>query len=229
MKHSCSFMDIHVAPQASTSFQILYVKKVLISVVQVLTSHAPYKGIVMRGSGRVDAPFWREHRLLVMHPDMTRLLWLTHKMTDSLVLGQLEIEVSLHTTAMHMCRHRVPYAASSQFRHTHLKLTGRQHLIHQHLVDIALVACLQRSHVSHHSIRLRHLLTGICGMRCCGVEVKEGRLLRTFRRKSHLTVTSSYIKCLLIAQFEALVTNFPPYGRTWNTPCSPRPQQTGVQ
>ena len=162
----------------------------------------------MRGGSRVDAPFRREHRLLVMHPDMTRLLRFTHKVADGLVLGQLEVEICLHTTAMHMCRHRVPHATSSQFRHTHLQLTGGQHLIHQHLIDVTLVARLQRSHTSHHSIRLRHLTARIGAMRRRGVEVKEGRLLRIHRCKSHLTVTYSYIECLLIAQFEALVTNF---------------------
>ena len=57
MKHSCLFVNIHVAPQAKALFQVLYVIEVLVAVIQVFTSHAPDEGVVVGGGSGVDAPF----------------------------------------------------------------------------------------------------------------------------------------------------------------------------
>ena len=44
-----------------------------------------------------------------------------------MIFGNFEIEVGFHTTAVYVCRHRVPHTSRSEFRHTHLQLAGRQH------------------------------------------------------------------------------------------------------
>ena len=112
----------------------------------------------------MDRPFGREHRLIAFHPDVARLAYFTHEMTDSVFFGNFEIEISLHTTAVHVGRHRVPYAARSKLGHTHLELAGRQYLVHQHLIDITMVGAFQRAHFSHYRIGFRHFAVGIVAM-----------------------------------------------------------------
>ena len=95
---------------------------------------------------------------------MTGFVNLTHKVAHSMLFRYFKIEISLHTTAMDMCRHRIPHTSRSQFGHPHLQLTGGQHLIYQHLVDITMIRTFQRSHFSNYSIGFSHLFIGIIAM-----------------------------------------------------------------
>ena len=66
----------------------------------------------------------------------------------------------------------VPYAARHQLGHAHLQLAGGEHLVYDHLVDVALVRSLQRTHVGDYGVGLRHLLVGIVAVSRRGVEVE---------------------------------------------------------
>ena len=118
-------------------------------------------------------------------------------MAYSLVGGHLKVEISLHTTAVHVGRHRIPYTTSGKFGHTHLQLACGQHLINYHLVDIALVAHLKRTHVSHYSISLCYFLARILLVGGSTVEVEFGGFRAILTCEYHVAVTSSDIQCLL--------------------------------
>ena len=83
-----------------------------------------------------------------------------------MLLGYLKVKVSLHTTAVYVSRHGVPYTTGSQLGHTHLNLAGGEHLIDEHLVDVTVVGTLKRTHVGYYGIGLGHLLARIAGV--CG-------------------------------------------------------------
>ena len=139
-------------------------REVLISIVQVFTTHTPDKGIVMSSGSRMDRPFGRQYSLVTLHPYVAGFVNFAHEVANCMFFGYFKIEVSFHTTAVHMCRHRIPYATRSKFRHTHLQLAGRQYLIHQHLIYITMVGTFQATHFSNYSISLRHFLIGIVAM-----------------------------------------------------------------
>ena len=108
---------------------------------------------------------------------------------------------------MHVGRHGVPHASRGQFGHSHLQLARGQHLRHQHLVDVALVAHLQTAHVSHNGVLLGHLAAGI--FLVCGgaVEVELGRMLRICAGERDVAVALSYIQSLLVANGKGLVAH----------------------
>ena len=137
---------------------------------------------------------------------MARLLDLAHEVAYSLVVGHLEVEVRFHTTAVNVCRHRVPHATRSKFGHTHLQLAGRQHLINEHLVDVAFVAHLEATHVRYHGIRLGDLLVRIGAVSGSGVEVEQCGMRCIQALKTHLTVTATEIEGLLVVELEGVVT-----------------------
>ncbi len=110
--------------------------------------------------------------------------------------------------------HGVPHTAGGQFGHTHLQLTSGQHLIDNHLVDIALVRHFQTSHVGHHGILLRDLLAGILSVGCGRVEVEFGWLVRIFRAEHHVAVATADVKCLLEVELELLVAHLHGAGST---------------
>ena len=153
----------------------------------------------------MDGPLGRKHRLVAAHPDVTRLVHLSHEVADSLVVGHLEVEVRLHTAAVHMCRHGVPHAARGELGHTHLQLAGRQHLIDEHLVNVALVAHLQTAHVRYNGISLGDQFVGIRAMRCGGVEIEQCRFVGIYALKAYLAVTTTEVEGLLEVQFICLV------------------------
>ena len=98
---------------------------------------------VVAGTGSsVNRPFGRHDRLFVGHPYQTLLLRLAHQVANHVPFGQIEIEVSLDTPAVHMGRHRVPNTAGLQFGKAHLQLAGSlfEHIFHDQLVDYAVVA-----------------------------------------------------------------------------------------
>ena len=159
----------------------------------------------MGGGSAVDAPFGREHGLLAVHPQVARLLRLAHEVTDGLVAGQLEVEVDLHTTTMGVGGHGVPHTAHGQLCHPHLQLTGGQHLVHQHLVDVALVRHFQTAHVGHHGILLRHLPAGIGRVGGARIEIELGGVAGIERGKAHLAVATSNVERLFVVQLKHLV------------------------
>ena len=106
-----------------------------------------------------------------------------------------------------MGRHGVPYASRGEFGHTHLQLAGGEHLVDDHLVDVALVAHLERTHVSHYSVLLGNLLAGIGGMGGGGVEVELGGVLAVLGGEHHVTVAASDIESLLEAERIGLVAH----------------------
>ena len=52
--------------------------------------------VVARSGGAVDAPFGRDHGLLVVHPDQAVLLGLAHDVADAVAFGHIEVEISLY-------------------------------------------------------------------------------------------------------------------------------------
>ena len=162
----------------------------------------------MCGGGTVDAPFGRQHSLVAAHPDVTGLVYLTHEVANGLVVGHLEIEVGFHTATVHVSGHRVPHAAGGQLGHTHLQLASGKHLVHDHLVDVALVAHLQTTHVSHHGIGLGHFLAGILLVGCGAVEVELGGLAGVLAGEHHVAVAAANVECFLEAELKDFVAHF---------------------
>src|SRR5574344_85192 len=105
---------------------------------------------------------------------MTCLVNLSHKVAYSLLFRNLEIEICFHTAAVNMCRHSVPHTSWSKFRHTHLNLTSREYLVHNHLVYVAFVACFESAEMCDDSIFLSYLLARILFMCCYTVEIEFG-------------------------------------------------------
>ena len=156
----------------------------------------------MRGCGAVDRPFGREHGLIALHPDVARLVDFAHEVAHGLVLGHFEIEIGLHAARVHVCGHRVPHASGQQLGHAHLQLAGRQHLVHEHLVDVAVVRPFERTHVGHHGVGFGDLLVGVvavCGQR---VEIEFGGIPGVLAREGHLAVARTEVEGLLVAEFE---------------------------
>ena len=103
---------------------------------------------------------------------------------------------------MHVRGHRVPHASGQQLGHAHLQLAGRQHLVHEHLVDVAVVRPFERTHVGHHGVGLRDLLVGVvavCGQR---VEIEFRGVPGVLAREGHLAVARTEVEGLLVAEFE---------------------------
>ena len=161
----------------------------------------------------MDRPFGRQNSLVAFHPDMTGFIHFAHEMADSLVFRDIEIEISFHTTAVHVRRHRVPYAARFQFRHTHLQLAGRKDLIDDHLVDVAVVGHFQRAHSGNHSVSLRYFFIRIVAMCSRRVKIEFSRILGILAFKCHFTVTGTQIKSLLKIEFE---DSIPSFYNTWS-------------
>ena len=106
-----------------------------------------------------------------------------------------------------MGRHGVPYAAGRQFGHAHLQLACGQHLAHEHLVDVALVAHFERAHVCNHGVGLGYLLAGILLVGGDAVEVELCRLLRVGAAEHHIAVAAAYVECFFVAQGERLAAH----------------------
>ena len=136
---------------------------------------------------------------------MARFFHLAHEMANGLLLRHLEIEICLHATTVHMCRHRVPHRARGQFGHSHLQLTSWQHLIDQHLVDVAFVAHLQTTHVGHHGIFLGHFLARIFLMGSGAVEIELSRFRRIFALKEHVAVATTDVEGFLITECKRFI------------------------
>ena len=98
--------------------------------------------------------------------------------------------------------HRVPHAAGQQLGHAHLQLAGRQHLIDDHLVDVAVVRTLERTHVGHHGVGLRDLLVGVVAVGRRGVEIEFRGILGVLAFERHLAVARTEVEGLLVAEFE---------------------------
>ena len=99
--------------------------------------------------------------------------------------------------------HRVPYAAGSQFRHTHLQLAGRQHLIDNHLVDITLVGHLEASHMCYYGVCFCNFLVGISSVCVCGEEVEQCGVLSVARLEGYLAVAFAQIERLFVVQLKS--------------------------
>ena len=183
-------------------FQIGNQGEILVAVIQILAAHPPYKGIIVRSCGRVDRPFGRKDSLVALHPHMAGFVHLAHKVADSMVFRNLKVEISFHTAAVDVCRHCIPHTARSKFRHAHLQLAGRQHLIYQHLIDITVVGAFQRTHLSHYRISLRHFLVGIVAMSRYGIKIELGRMSRILALKSNFTVAPNPGRGLLYNPFQ---------------------------
>ena len=106
-----------------------------------------------------------------------------------------------------MSWHGVPYTTGSQLGHTHLQLTGRKHLINDHLVDITLIAHLQRTHVSNDSLFLGDLLARILLVSGGGIEIELSRACCIITAEHYVTVATTDVQSLFVAELEHLVTN----------------------
>ena len=106
-----------------------------------------------------------------------------------------------------MSRHSIPNASWSKFCHTHLNLASREHLVNEHLVDVAVVRTFERTHVSNNSVSLCHLLARVACVSCAGIEVELSRVLWVFALEHNVTVARTDVESLLIVEFESLVTS----------------------
>ena len=107
-----------------------------------------------------------------------------------------------------MCRHGVPDTTGSQFCHTHLQLAGRKNLIDNHLVDIALIAHLQRTHMRYHSVFFSNLLVRIRAVSRSGIEIEQCRMSGIQALEFHLPVASAEIQSLLVIQVKDLIPGY---------------------
>ena len=103
--------------------------------------------------------------------------------------------------------HGVPHAARGKLGHAHLQLARGQHLAYEHLVDVALVAHLERTHVGHHGVGLGHLLAGVCRVGRHAVEVELGGLAGVLAGEHHVAVAAAHVESLLVAEGERLVAH----------------------
>src|SRR5690606_30339257 len=106
-----------------------------VAVIEVLARHPPDEGVVARAGAGVDGPRRRDHGLLVVHPDVARLLRRAHEVAHSLAVRHIEVQVHLHAPIVRVRRHRVPDASRLQLRHPHLQLARLQHVLHEQLSD----------------------------------------------------------------------------------------------
>ena len=74
----------------------------------VFTDHAPDKGISFGSDTGMDRPARGDHRLLVMHHNMTRFLRLPHHVENAGVIIHIEIEINFHPALVGVTRHGVP-------------------------------------------------------------------------------------------------------------------------
>src|SRR5690606_16322377 len=93
-----------------------------IIVVEVFTGHSPDKRIVTRSCTRVNRPWWRNNSLLVFHPNVAGFISWSHKVRNSLIFWQVEIEVYFHTSIVRVRRHGVPNGTWLKLCHSHLQL-----------------------------------------------------------------------------------------------------------
>ena len=96
----------------------------------------------MCGRSTVDAPLWRHDGLLVLQPNYTGFLRLTHYVANLMALGQIKVIICLDTATMSVRRHGVPYATLLQLGQPHLQLawTFLKHGVNNELIDGAQVA-----------------------------------------------------------------------------------------
>ena len=105
-------------------------------------------------------------------------------------------------------RSRVPHGTGSEFGHAHLQLASGEHLVDNHLVDVALVAHLQTTHVSNHGVGLGDFLAGIFLVGGAGVEVELGGFLGILRAEDDIPVATADVKGFLVVEFKHLVADF---------------------
>ena len=156
----------------------------------------------MRCRRAVDGPFGRQHCLLAAHPQVARLVRLAHEVADGVLLGQLEVEVCLHATAVHVCRHGVPHRAGLEFGHAHLQLARGQHLVDNHLVDDTVVRPFERAHLHADGVRPGNLAVRAGAVCRGGVEVELRRTAGVAALEGYLAVASSQVERLLVVQLE---------------------------
>ena len=125
-----------------------------------------------------------------------------------MVFGNFKVEISLHTTTVYVSRHGIPYTSRSKFRHTHLQLAGRKHLIHQHFIDVTMIGPFQRTHLGNDCIGFRHFAVRIVAVCSQRVEVELSRMGSVLTFKGHLTITRTQIKGFFIIKFKYRITCF---------------------
>ncbi|CSG19052.1 Uncharacterised protein [Shigella sonnei] len=87
----------------------------------------------------MDRPAGGDHRLLVMHHNVTRFLRLPHHVENAGVIIHIEIEINFHPALVSVTRHGVPQVTWSQLRQPHTQLAGFQHIRDKIFVNCATV------------------------------------------------------------------------------------------
>ncbi|GDO09685.1 hypothetical protein BvCmsKSP081_00152 [Escherichia coli] len=105
----------------------------------VFTDHAPDKGISFGSDAGMNRPARGDHRLLVMHHNVTRFLRLPHHVENAGVIIHIEIEINFHPALVSVTRHGVPQVTWSQLRQPHTQLAGFQHIRDKIFVNCATV------------------------------------------------------------------------------------------
>lgn len=87
----------------------------------------------------MNRPARGDHRLLVMHHNVTRFLRLPHHVENAGVIIHIEIEINFHPALVGVTRHGVPQVTRSQLRQPHTQLAGFQHIRDKIFVNSATV------------------------------------------------------------------------------------------
>src|SRR4029079_5328835 len=128
-----------------SSLELTDVEHVHVGVVEVLAAHRPDEAVAASTGAHVNGPGGRDPGFFVLQHQAARLGGLAHEMHHPLralvlrrVLFEIEVEIDLGATIVHMRRHRVPDAARLEHRQSEQELRGAAGRRHDELIDRAL-------------------------------------------------------------------------------------------
>ena len=125
--------------------KIFVLDEVLICIVLVLAAHSPDECVCFGTASGMDGPAWVDDSFLVVHDDVSCLLWLAHVVHNKCIVIYIEVHVNFHTSVMCMSRHGVPYASWEEFCKSHGDLSGIYLACYDIFVDYSVVGLLKRS------------------------------------------------------------------------------------
>ena len=160
----------------------------------------------------MDRPARADHRLLVTHHDVARLLRLTHIVHYESILRQIKVQIYFHSAVVRMAGHRVPYTARLQLRHTHFQLAALYLTRQDVFVDRTLVGIFDRTKVflvffldDHFAFPGRTFALdqyrGIRLVRRCGIDIEFCRVLCIITFKNDILCTHADIHTVTRCHF----------------------------
>ena len=150
----------------------------------VFSTHAPDEGVLSSGHTAVDGPDGRNHSLLIFHDDVSRFLWLTHHMENSVFFLQIEVEIHFHSSFMGVTWHGVPHTARFKTCHAHDQLTALTDIWMYVLIDGSLVEVLVAAKMHFLRIRQGDEPCAVSMMSWSAVEIELCRIICNLRSRN---------------------------------------------